>query len=323
VRILLLGGPKFLGRAVADAALARGHELTFFNRGITNPDLYPDVEKLRGDRDGDLHVLRHRRFEVVVDTSGYLPRVVRASAELLAPACEHYVFVSSVSVYRDFSQPAHEESPLATVDDPETEDVEEHYGALKALCEAEVAAAFAGRSLAVRAGLIVGPHDPTGRFTYWPHRVARGGEMLAPGPPERPAQFIDVRDLAAWMVVAAEARLTGPFNVTCEPMPLERLLAACRDVAGADTRFTWVDESFLLEHEVGQWMELPLWITGEGWERLLETPVTKAFDHGLRIRPLEETIRATLELAELVPGVGLEPAREEELLRAWPERVLA
>jgi 2'-hydroxyisoflavone reductase len=323
VRILLLGGPKFLGRAVADAALERGHELTFFNRGTTNPDLYPEVEKLRGDRDGGLEALRDGRWDVVVDTSGYLPRVVRASAELLAPACEHYVFVSSVSVYRDFSQPAHEESPLATTDDPGTEDVEEHYGALKALCEAEVAAAFAGRSLTVRAGLIVGPHDPTGRLTYWPHRVARGGEVLAPGPRERSVQFVDVRDLGAWIVVAAEARLTGPFNVAGEPMPLERLLAACRDVTGADARFTWVDESFLLEQEVGEWLELPLWLTGEGWERMLETPVTKAFDHGLRTRPLEETIGATLELAETVAGVGLDPAREEELLRTWHERVAA
>ena len=202
-----------------------------------------------------------------------------------------------------------------------TEDVEEHYGALKALCEREAADAFAGRSLSVRAGLIVGPYDPTGRFTYWPHRIARGGAVLAPGPPSRPVQFIDVRDLADWIVGAAEARLTGPFNVTGEPLPFERLLASCGEVAGTVPSLTWAEEAFLVEHEVGQWMELPLWLAAEpGWERFSEAVVTKALDNGLKTRPLEETIRATLELAEPVEGVGLEPGREDALLRAWNER---
>ena len=324
MRLLILGGTKFLGRAIAETALARGHELTLFTRGQTNPGLFPDAEHLTGNRDGDLSALEGRRFEAVVDTSGYLPHVVRASAELLSPAAEHYTFVSSISAYRDFSQPVHEESPLAELgDDPVdrlTEDFS-NYGALKALCEREAVEAFAGRALSVRAGLIVGPHDPTGRFTYWPHRIARGGEVLAPGPPERPVQFVDVRDLGAWIVRSSEERLSGPFNATCEPRPLRELLDTCVRVSGSDAAITWVDEAFLLEREVGQWMELPLWIAAEpGSERFHEADTTKAHTAGLRERPLEQTVRGTLDEAETVGGVGLAPERESELLREWHGR---
>jgi 2'-hydroxyisoflavone reductase len=324
VRLLLLGGPKFLGRAIADATLARGHELTFFNRGRTNPGLYPEAEKLRGDRDGDLSALDGREFDVVVDTSGYLPRVVRASAELLSAASELYVFVSSISVYNDFSTPVDEESALAEIARMPADELAEdysNYGALKALCEREATEAFAGRALNVRAGLIVGPHDPTGRFTYWPHRVARGGDVLAPGPPDRPVQFVDVRDLADWIVLAGEEGRTGPFNVSERRLPFARLLEACRAVTGVDSTPTWVSEAFLLEQEVGQWMELPLWIAAEpGWEHFLEASVSKALDAGLRFRPLEETVAGALEHAGLVDGVGLRPEREAELLAAWHAR---
>ena len=325
MRLLVLGGTKFLGRTVVESALARGHEVTTFTRGQTNPGLFPQVEALHGDRNGDLGALEGGRWDVVVDTSGYVPAVVRTSAELLSPAAELYIFVSSISVYPEFSQPIHEESPLAELGEEQPVDrlAEDfsNYGALKALCEGEASDAFAGRSVAVRAGLIVGPHDPTGRFTYWPHRVARGGDVLAPGPPDRPAQFVDVRDLADWIVHAAEERLTGPFNVTGAGVPFARLLEAARAVTGSDAAPVWVDEAFLLEQGVGQWMELPLWIArdpdGEYFHRV---DTTKAHAAGLRERPLEETVRGALDDAGLVDGVGLAPERETELLRLWRER---
>jgi len=177
MKILILGGTVFLGRHLVDAALARGHEVTLFNRGQHNPELYPDVEKLRGDRDGDLMALEGRRWDAVIDPSGYVPRIVRASAALLAPNVGHYSFISSVSVYGDTRTPGMDEStPVATMEDPTNESVQEYYGALKALCEQSVEAAMPGRALSIRAGLIVGPHDPSDRFTYWPRRVAQGGD---------------------------------------------------------------------------------------------------------------------------------------------------
>jgi len=313
VKLLVLGGPRFLGRALADAALARGHELTLFNRGRTNPELYPEAERLVGDRSSDLSGLAGREWDAVVDTCGYLPDDVRASAEALAGS-GLYSFVSSVSVYADFSAPLDEDSPVAELGDlPRDEVTNETYGALKALCENAVRDVFAERALVVRPGLITGPHDPTGRFTYWPHRVARGGELLAPGPPERDAQFVDVRDLAAWILDATEARLTGPFNVTSEPYTFADV------VAGADV--TWVDDGFLLEREVGEWMELPLWIAETpGQERFHQVDTTKAHAAGLRHRPLAETIEATLAEAKTVDGVGLAAEREAELLRDWHDR---
>ena len=317
MRLLILGGTKFLGRAIAKSALSRGHDLTLFTRGRTNPELFPEAEHLHGDRTDDLSALEGRRWEAVVDTSGFVPHVVRASAELLSPAAEHYTFVSSISVYPEFAEIVHEESPLVELADGQPADELmpdfANYGALKALCEREVVEAYAGRALTVRAGLIVGPHDGTGRFTYWPHRLARGGEVLAPGPPERPVQFVDVRDLAEWIVGASEQRLTGAFNATSEPYAFADV------VAGADV--TWVDDAFLLEREVGEWMELPLWIARTpGQERFHEVATTKAHASGLRHRPLPETSAATLAEAETVDGVGLTPDREAELLREWHAR---
>ena len=315
MRLLLLGGPKFVGRAVIDVALARGHEVTLFNRGTTGAGLYPELDRVVGDRDGGLEGLRGREWDAVVDTSGYLPRVVGQSAGLLADAdaVGHYVFVSSISVYASFAEVVDEGSELAELSAPGSEDISADYGALKALCEREVDTAFPGRSTAVRAGLIVGPHDPTGRFTYWPHRVARGGDVLVPGPAWRPVQLVDVRDLAAWIVDASEQRLTGAFNVTSEPYTFGDV------VAGAEV--TWVDDGFLLEREVGEWMELPLWIAHTpGQERFHEVDTTKAHGAGLGHRPLAETAEATLAEAETVEGVGLAAAREAELLRDWHAR---
>jgi len=322
LRILLLGGPKFLGRAVIDAALARGHEPTLFNRGTTGTELYPELERITGDRDGGLDALRGREWDAVVDTSGYLPRLVRASAELLAGAAPHYVFVSSISVYASFAEVVDERSPVAELSEPGSESIERDYGALKALCEEAVEAAFPGRSTAVRAGLIVGPHDPTGRFTYWPHRIARGGDLLVPGPAWRPLQLVDVRDLAAWIVVAAEQRLAGVFNATGPTTTIGALVDAARGVTGAGVRAVEVDDAFLGTQEVGEWMELPLWVDTrqEDWRHFLEVDVSKAVTAGLVFRPLEETVAAALAEAEPVEGVGLTAERERELLEAWWSR---
>ena len=313
MRILVLGGTKFLGRAFVEAALARGHELTLFNRGETNAGLFPEVEKLRGDRSGDLSALAGRVFDAILDPSGYVPAVVRASAELLRDS-GHYIFVSSGSVYADFSVGPDEESPIAELGDASADELAtdfSNYGALKALCEQAVQDVFGERSLIVRPGLIVGPHDPTGRFTYWAHRLERGGEILAPGPPERRAQFVDVRDLAGWMVDCVERRVMGVFNAINEGVAWGELLA--------DADVVWVSDKHLAAHEVGEWMELPLWIGDPAAAGMHRTDVSRAVYAGLRVRPLAETIAGAAG-APLVEGVGLTLEREAELLDAWRER---
>jgi nucleoside-diphosphate-sugar epimerase len=320
MRLLLLGGTTFLGRATAAAALASGHEVTLFTRGRTNPDLFPEAEHLRGDRDGDLAALDGRRFDAVIDTTGYVPRVVRESAELLSPAAEHYTFVSSISVYRDFSQPVHEESPLAELgDDPvdQLTDDYSNYGALKALCEREAVEAFAGRALAVRAGLIVGPHDPTGRFTYWPHRVARGGEFVVPGPPDLYVQFVDARDLGAWLIDLLERRESGVFNATHPGISWTELVASCLRVTGSGGHPVWIDSDWLASQEVGEWMELPLWLHDPDLVGMMRADVSRALGAGLTFRPLDDVVRGTLELAKPTEGAGLTPERERALLEAW------
>ena len=319
MKLLLLGGPKFLGRAITDAALAGGHELTFFNRGKTNAELYPKVERLVGDRSGDLDALGGRTWDAVVDTSGYFPSAVGASARALASS-GRYCFVSSISVYADLTLPVSEDGELATIgDDPLDELTPDfsNYGALKALCEDEVSEVFGGRTLVVRPGLIVGPHDPTGRFTYWPHRVARGGDVLAPAPQERLTQFIDVRDLGEWMVELLEAGAHGTYNATNTGVPWGELLESCRAVTGSNARFQWVTDDFLTAHEVGEWMELPMWIPAPTLDLAV---VDRALAAGLRFRPLAETIRGALDHAKTTEAAGLEPAREAALMTEWNGR---
>ena len=320
MKLLLLGGPRFLGRAVTDAALAHGHELTFFNRGTTNPELYPEVERLVGDRTDGLGALAGRSWDAVVDTSGYVPRALRASVEALADS-SRYCFVSSLSVYADFADPVSEDSPVAELGDlPEDEVTNESYGALKALCEREVVDAFRERALVVRPGLITGPHDPTGRFTYWPHRFARGGEVLAPGPPEKPTQSIDVRDLGLWIVALCEQGASGVFNATHPGVSWHELMDTCREVTGTNATITWVDPEFLAEHEVGQWMELPLWIDDPEAEYFDRVDVERALAAGLVFRPLAETVRGALEDAQTTEAAGLAPEREAALLEEWHGR---
>ncbi|MBA3366383.1 MAG: NAD-dependent epimerase/dehydratase family protein, partial [Actinobacteria bacterium] len=316
MKLLVLGGTVFLGRHLVEAALRRGHEVTLFNRGRTNASLFPEVERLRGDRDGHLGALENGHWDAAIDTSGYFPRVVRASAELLADRVEHYTFVSSVSVYADLSVPPDESSPVGALEDETVEEFGpefENYGPLKALCERESARAFPGRALIVRPGLIVGPQDPTDRFTYWPRRLARGGEILAPGPPARRTQFIDVRDLAEWLVAMIERRATGVFNAVNEGVSFAELLEG--------DSVTWVDDEFLLAHGVGEWMELPLWIADPAFKGMEEADVSAAVAAGLRFRRVSETVRDTAEWdkgrGDYEPKAGLAPEREAELLAAW------
>jgi 2'-hydroxyisoflavone reductase len=322
VKLLVLGGTKFLGRAAVEAALEKGFEVTLFNRGQTNPELFPDAEKLRGDRATDLSELSGRSWDAVIDTSAYLPQDARASAEALAGAAGYYLFVSSVSVYADLSQPVDEDSPLDELQEGQPDDrlLEDfsNYGPLKVLCERAVAESFRGSTGIVRPGLIVGPHDPTGRFTYWPHRVARGGDVLAPKPPDGTVQFVDVRDLGEWVVHLCEQRIDGTFNAANRDVTWEALLDTCREVAGSDAQFVWVDEEFLIEHDVGQWMELPMWLHQD--VGIHATDVSRAVSTGLMFRPLAETIRGTLNHAETTNEAGLDPSREAELIESWKAR---
>jgi 2'-hydroxyisoflavone reductase len=319
MQILVLGGTQFLGRHVVEIALARDHDVTLFNRGRTRPELFPDVEKLRGDRDTDLDALQGRSFDAVVDTSGYVPRLVRQTIDALGDV-GHYTFVSSISVYADVSSPPTEESPVAELQEP-TEEWREAYGELKADCEDIVRERFPA-AFVPRPGLIVGPWDPTGRFTYWPTRLADGGRVLAPAPPDADAQVIDVRDLAGWIVRAAEDGLAGTFNAVDRPLRREALLETCRAVAGTDAELVWVDPSFLLEHDVGEWMELPLWLADPAYAGMLSVDPGRAFAAGLETRPLEETVRDTLAWVEsgeapAQTDAGLDRAKEQSVLDAW------
>lgn len=336
MKILVLGGTRFLGRHVVEAATAAGHRLTLFHRGRTNPELFPDIERVHGDRDGGLDALAGRRWDAVVDTCGYVPRVVDASAALLADSAERYLFISSISVYAGESpepEGPDESAELARIEDPETEEVDGRtYGALKALCEEAVQARFGARALLVRPGLIVGPHDPTDRYTYWPARVARGGPYLAPEGPDLPLQHIDVRDLAAFLVRLLEQGASGPYNATA-PAGRQRLgtlldasaqaaaeLGAVHQAASPAPEPVWAPADWLLARDVAPWSELPLWVPAEG-RGFLFTGVSRAEAAGLTIRPEAETVRDTLawhlarEQGDALRA-GLTPEREAELLAA-------
>jgi len=336
LRILILGGTAFLGPAVVEAARARGHEITLFNRGRTNADLFPDLEKLQGDRFGDIEALRGREWDVCLDDSGYIPSTVAASAGLLADHVGRYVFISSISVYADFSQRGlNEKSPVGTLTAEEVDAAKTmqditglNYGPLKALCEQAAEEACPGRTCVIRPGLIVGPRDRSDRFTYWPVRVARGGEVLAPGTPETPTQVIDVRDLADFIVRCAEQGVTGVYNATspAEELTMGELLDTCRRVSGSDATFTWADAAFLEAHEVAAWSDMPVWVPLEGEEAGHPfIDVSRALAQGMVLRPISETVRGTLDWWNARPQEdrekpmrsGLTPEREKEVLAAW------
>lgn len=331
-RILILGGTGFLGPAIVAVARVRGHVLTLFNRGKTRPGLFPDVEKRRGDRDPNkdegLKSLENGEWDAVIDDSGYYPRIVGASARLLAPRVKQYIYISSISAYKD-PNPMYgdENAPLATLADPTVETMGqqfENYGGLKAACERAAESALPGRVTVVRPGYIVGPDDPTGRFTYWPARFDKGGEVAVPGAPSDPLQVIDVRDLAAWLVLMVEGATPGRFNATGpeQPMNWGRVIAACQKATGTAASATWIPGEFVARQKD---LDFPIWAPYLGDTKGFHTwKNERAIQAGLRFRPVEATVDDTLnwyraQLKEENGRVRLAFTAEQEasILAAW------
>lgn len=342
MKILIIGGTKFLGRHLIAAARDGGHAVTLFNRGRHSSENFADVEQIHGDRNDDLDKLSGRAWDAVIDTCGYLPQSVKASAEALKDAVNQYVFISSISAYAGFRRPDFDETaPAAELNEEQRERAAaidprgemtgpvlgEMYGGLKVLCERAAEAAMPEKVLQVRSGLIVGSFDPTDRFTYWVMRVARGGEVLAPGAPNRFVQLIDARDLSEWIIKAVERNETGIYNVTGKPFELtmQMMLEEIKNVSASDADFTWTSEEFLSREKVRAWSELPLYLfeSDEESKGFLAVNVDKALQSGLRFRPLRETIRDTLNWRktksdELKAGISAE--REKELIGKWREQ---
>jgi 2'-hydroxyisoflavone reductase len=335
LRLLVLGGTLFLGRHLVEAALDRGHDVTIFTRGRTNPEAFPEVERLTGDRDGDLGALRGREWDAVVDPSGYVPRVVRQAAELLADAVGHYTFISSVSAYSDHATPRLDENrPTWELREDHGENVNRYYGELKAASEEVVREVYGDRCAVVRPGLIVGRYDWTNRFGWWVRRVADGGDVLVPAADPWPVQVVHGRDLADWLVGLAERRVTGTFNATGPERPLEmtEILETARTVSGSDARFIPVAEGFLIERGVEPYSDVPLWLALEANPDLaahFDVDASRAIAAGLRFRQLRETVADTLtwerergaapdkDYGPEALAAGLDPARERELLTEW------
>lgn len=329
-KILILGGTGFLGPHVVESALARGHTVTLFNRGKTQPHLFPELEKLHGDRDGKLEALNGRQWDAVVDPSGYVPRIVKLSAELLAPNVKHYIFISTISVYKDgLPVGADEGAALNTIDDPTSEDVRKHYGALKALSEQAAEAAMPGRVANIRPGLIIGPGDPTGRFTHWPSRCADGDEVLAPGDGSTPVQYIDGRDLGQWIVKLVEDGTAGTMNALGPErrVTMREVLDHCNAAGGNKATLTWVPWKFLEQHTVIPWMELPMWVPTEEDPGFGSMSNARAVKAGLTFRPLRDTAKDTLAWLDTLPAdkrdklrsSGISREKEAKVLAAWKD----
>jgi 2'-hydroxyisoflavone reductase len=330
VRVLVLGGTVFLGRHVVETLLARGHEVTLFHRGVRGSELFPQVERVLGDRATDLDRLpAGAKWDAVVDTSGYVPGVVGASAHALRDRAGRYVFVSSVSVY-DISLPAIDESSrILELPDGASREVmvPETYGPLKALCEHEAIDTFGTeRTLVVRPGLIVGPYDQTDRFTYWPLRFARGGDVVVPDDLDSPAQWIDVRDLAEFIVDGIERERHGVVNAVgpAAPATLRSVLEASAAATGAPSRMVPIDRATLKEREISPWTDLPVWAPdGDGYDGITRVDRSRGLALGMRYRALETTVADTLRWAQTERGdaplkAGLTPEREAELLALAP-----
>lgn len=332
MKILIIGGTRFLGRHLVNSARARGHEVTLFNRGKTNPDLFGQVDKIQGDREKDLDQLaggvlsasKGYNWDAVIDTCGYFPRIVRMSAEALKDRVESYIYISSISVYADFKKIGINESdPVGQIEDETIEEITEtSYGPLKALCEKAVQDIYGINSLIIRPGLIVGPHDPTDRFTYWPVRVARGGDVIVPDRPEALTQIIDVRDLSDFIIELIQQNVSGVFNATGpdHPLTLGTLFDTCKLVSASDAKFKWAAVDFLNQNNVAPWSDMPAWLPDTGDEAgFARVDVSKAIKAGLEFLPLEKTVRDTLQWANARPAdhewkAGLKEAKEKELL---------
>ncbi len=334
-KILILGGTGFLGPATIEIAQARGHQVTLFNRGKTRPDLFPGVTKLHGDRDPKkdegLKALETGNWDAVIDNSGYYPRMVGASAALLAPRAKQYLYISSISAYKE-PNPEHgtEDAALATLADPSVETMGkefQNYGGLKALCEQAAQKAMPGRTAIIRPGYIVGPDDPSGRFTYWPMRLDKGGEIAVPGAPTDPVQIIDVRDLAAWLVHLVEQGTMGVFNA-CGPekrLAWGSLVADFQQAGNPSAKPVWIPASFLAKQEG---IEFPIWAPYEGDTKGFSTwRNDRAVKAGLKFRPALDTVRDTLAWYKTQEKVekgrtrlaGPSAEQEAKLIAAWRE----
>jgi nucleoside-diphosphate-sugar epimerase len=344
LRILFIGGTGFIGPHMVRRAQVRGHKVTLFNRGRTNPGLFPNVEKLVGDRDGGLGVLKGRTWDAVIDTSGYIPRVVKDSVDLLAGKVHRYVFISSGDAYASFSQVGLDENaPLDVLDDPKSEDASKHYGAFKAICEQTVRTTYAGRHTILRPGWIIGAGDYNDISSYWPMRIDRGGEVLAPGTPDDPTQYIDPEDLGRFVIKSIEEDINGTFNIMgpASPMGWGEFLYGIRAVTSAPVKFTWVDADWLAEQKVLPWTDLPIWwpprddyqqppMFEPGGKGFAQMSAAKAIAAGLTFRPLADTARDIIAEYKSRPPrkpnprglrFGLAPEREAELLAAWHRKI--
>lgn len=327
-RILVLGGTGFVGPPMVNAARALGHTLTLFNRGKTNPGLFPDVETIIGDRRTDIDRLRGREWDAVIDTWVMMPKTVHAAAELLKDHVGQYLFLSTISVYKLGKEPIDESSPVLmpkTVNATKLEGVED-YGGNKQLAEREAEEQMPGRATNLRAGVIVGPGDPSDRFIYWPLRFLRGGEVLAPGKPDDRLQFIDVRDLAAFIVRCVDERIVGTYNAVGPDDPaLANVLGACKRATQSDARITYVDDPFLEANKAGGWDDFPLTVDSDGPEAGFgRVSAKKAIARGLVFRSPVETARDALAWYQAQPDErraqkrpGITPEREAELLAKW------
>ncbi len=339
LRILILGGTGFTGPYQVRYALSRGHKVTTFNRGKTHPGELPgEVEQLIGDRNGNLDALKDRQWDIVIDNPTTLPAWVRDAAQILKGNVERYVFISTISVYGEPKTGPDETALTEKYEgtDPYKETLEamksggyKTYGPLKALSEREAEKWFSGKTLIIRPGLIVGPRDETDRFTYWPVRIDRDGEVLAPGSPDDPVQFIDARDLAEWTIRMVENRETGIYNATgpAKPLGIGGMLDEIKAALKSNARFTWVTEDFLTQQKVQPWSDMPVWTGRESG--LARAKIDRAMSKGLTIRPLAETARDTLAWFKSLPQdrqskmhAGLTPEREAEVLAAWKKQKL-
>ena len=343
LKILVLGGTGLIGPPMVEYAIARGHEVTLFNRGKTNTHLFPDLEKLVGDRNDDLSSLEAgvasgRLWDAVIDNTASIPRWVTESAGLLSDSADFYLYTSSISAYADSSTPdADETAPVGRISPEDearvltTQDITgENYGPLKARCEQEARQAFRDRCCVVRPGLIVGPGDYSDRFTYWPVRVDRGGEVMAPGNPTDPVQFIDCRDLGEWYIRLVENRTTGDFNGVGprSPMSIAGMLFGIRATVDNEISFTWVDADFLEQHEVQPWTHMTVWVPPVGeYAGFSSSNIDRALAAGLTFRPLADTAAATVEYWSSLPEdrranpkAGCPPELEAKVLEAWHEK---
>lgn len=320
MKILVLGGTVFIGRHLVNAALEQGHDVTIFTRGKHNPNLFPQVERLQGDRRDDLAALQGRDWDVVIDTSGYLPSVVAASVDLLKGHVRQYVFLSTVDTYGYSQAPGfNEQTPtIAPPADIEEKVTYETYGPLKVLCEHKVKRGFKDNSLILRLGYMIGPHDRPGRFAYWPARIAQGGEVLAPGPKSAPVQLADARDAAHWTINMIESNQNGIYLVCGEQTTMEELLNTCRDLTNPNAKLTWVDPDTVINAGLNS-IHFPTWIPPE-FRNIDTADATKAYRAGLRLRPLKDTIQdihheyQTRPTSEQQKEFELKPEQEEEVL---------